>query len=109
MNYAIIEIGGAQRKVSPGDIIRVNRLAAGQAKQGESLALDRVLMVRADGALKVGSPLVAGAAVKATMLGDVKGKKVLIFKKKKRKQYRRTKGHRQQYTTLRIDEIQAGN
>ena len=109
MNYAVIEIGGAQQRVSPGDMIRVNRLAAGQTKLGESLAFDRVLMVRTEGAVKVGSPLVAGAAVKATVLGDVKGKKVLVFKKKRRKQYRRTRGHRQQYTTLRIDEIQAGN
>ena len=109
MNYAIIEIAGAQQKVSPGDMIRVNRLTPAEAKEGESLAFDRVLMVRADGTLKVGSPLVAGAAVKATVLGEVKGKKVLVFKKKRRKQYRRTRGHRQQYTTLRIDEIQAGN
>jgi len=109
MNYAIIEIGGAQERVSPGDMIRVNKLDAKTAKQGESLAFERVLMVRAEGTLKVGSPVVPGAAVKATVLGDVKGKKVLIFKKKKRKQYRRTRGHRQQYTTLRIDEIQAGN
>ncbi|HZI94527.1 MAG TPA: 50S ribosomal protein L21 [Patescibacteria group bacterium] len=109
MNYAVIEIAGAQQRVSPGDMIRVNRLASGGTKQGDSLAFDRVLMVRTEGTLKVGSPLVAGAAVTATVLGDVKGKKVLVFKKKKRKQYRRTKGHRQQYTTLRIDEIQAGN
>jgi len=109
MNYAVIEIAGAQQRVSPGDLIRVNRLASGETKQGDSLAFDRVLMVRSEGTLKVGSPLVPGAAVKATVLGDVKGKKVLVFKKKKRKQYRRTKGHRQQYTTLRIDEIQAGN
>jgi large subunit ribosomal protein L21 len=109
MNYAIIEIGGAQQRVSPGDMIRVNRLAAGQTKPGETLAFDRVLMVRAEGALKVGAPLVPGAAVTATVLGDIKGKKVLIFKKKRTKQYRRTKGHRQQYTTLRVDEIQAGS
>lgn len=108
MNYAIIEIAGAQQRVSPGDMIRVNRLDAGRTKQGDSLAFDRVLMVRAEGTLKVGSPLVAGAAVKATVMGDVKGKKVLVFKKKKRKQYRRTRGHRQQFTTLRIDEIEAG-
>jgi len=109
MNYAIIEIGGAQQRVSPGDTIRVNKLDPAAAGSGGKLAIERVLMVRADKTLKVGSPLVAGAAVKATVLGEMKGKKVLVFKKKKRKQYRRTKGHRQQYTTLRIDEIQAGN
>lgn len=108
MDYAIIEIGGSQQRVEPGDLIRVNRLAAGQTRQGETLELDRILMVRSGDALKVGSPLVAGAAVKVTVMGDVKGKKVLVFKKKKRKQYRRTKGHRQQYTTLRIDGIKSG-
>ena len=109
MNYAVIEIAGAQQKVSPGDMIRVNRLASVEAKQGASLAFDRVLMIRVEGTLKVGSPLIAGAAVKATVVGEIKGKKVLVFKKKRRKQYRRTRGHRQQYTTLRIDEIRAGN
>ena len=109
MNYAIIEIAGAQQKVSPGETIRVNRLTSMNAKEGDSLAFDRVLLVRSEGTLKVGSPLVEGAAVKATVVGDVKGKKVLVFKKKRTKQYRRTRGHRQLYTTLRIDEIQAGN
>ncbi|HET9480923.1 MAG TPA: 50S ribosomal protein L21 [Candidatus Polarisedimenticolia bacterium] len=104
MNYAIIEIGGAQQKVSPGDLIRVNKLA--DAEQGKPFAIDRVLLVRAEGALRVGAPTVEGAVVKATVIGDIKGKKVLIFKKKKRKQYRRTRGHRQQYTTLRIVAIE---
>jgi large subunit ribosomal protein L21 len=109
MNYAIIEIGGSQRRVSPGDTIRVNKLETESSAKGGSLTLDRVLMLRSEATLKVGSPLVEGAAVKATVLGEVKGKKVLVFKKKKRKQYRRTRGHRQQYTTLRIDEIRFGS
>jgi large subunit ribosomal protein L21 len=109
MNYAIIDIGGTQQRVSPGDTIRVNRLDPERAGEGHSVEIDRVLMVRADGALLVGSPLVEGALVRATVLGEIKGKKVLVFKKKKRKQYRRTRGHRQQYTSLRIEEIQAGN
>ena len=108
MNYAIIDIGGAQQRVSPGDVIRVNRLGEASARQGETLKLDRVLMVRGEAGTRVGSPLVEGASVVATVMGEMKGKKVLIFKKKKRKQYRRTKGHRQQYTTLRIEEISAG-
>ena len=108
MNYAIIDIGGTQQRVSPGDTIRVNRLGGENVEQGKSLEIDRVLMVNTDGSLKVGSPLVAGALVKATVIGEIKGKKVLIFKKKRTKQYRRTRGHRQQYTTLRIDAIQAG-
>lgn len=108
MDYAIIDIGGAQGKVSAGDTIRVNRIVGAPAN-GESLSLNRVLLVRSGETLKVGTPLVEGASVSATVLGEVKGKKVLIFKKKKRKQYRRTVGHRQQYTTLRIDTIVAGN
>ncbi|HEY3177055.1 MAG TPA: 50S ribosomal protein L21 [Candidatus Polarisedimenticolia bacterium] len=109
MNYAIIDIGGTQCRVSPGDTIRVNRLDPERAGEGSSLQIDRVLLVRAEGTLKVGSPIVEGARVVATVLGELKGKKVLIFKKKRTKQYRRTRGHRQRYTSLRIDEIQAGN
>ncbi len=105
MNYAIIEIGGSQQRVSPGDVIRVEKLPDGQAAEGGTLRIDRVLLVRKDKSVTIGSPLVEGASVKATVLGAGKGKKVLVFKKKKRKQYRRTRGHRQAYSTLRIDEI----
>jgi large subunit ribosomal protein L21 len=107
MDYAIIEIAGGQQRVSPGDTIRVNRLSQ-ELEDGATLALNRVLMVKTGEGLKVGSPTVEGAVVQVTVLGQVKGKKVLVFKKKRRKQYRRTRGHRQQYTTLRIDTIQAG-
>lgn len=108
MNYAIIEIGGSQQTVSPGETIRVNKLPADAAGKNGTLAIESVLMVRSDEATKVGAPFVEGASVKATVLGEIKGKKVLVFKKKRRKQYRRTRGHRQQFTQLRIDEIQAG-
>ena len=108
MNYAIIDIGGTQQRVSPGDTIRVNRLSGENIELGKSLEIERVLMVSADGSLKVGSPLVKGAKVQATVMAEIKGKKVLVFKKKRTKQYRKTNGHRQQYTTLRIDAIQAG-
>jgi len=107
VKYAIVDIGGAQQRVSPGDTIRVNRLDPGEAKEGKSFKLDRVLMLRLDEEVILGSPLVEGAAVVATVLGETKGKKVLVFKKKRRKQYRRTRGHRQQYTTLRIKEIKS--
>ena len=107
MDYAVIEIAGGQQRVSPGDTIRVNRLSQ-DLEEGASLALKRVLMLKTAAGLKVGSPVVEGAVVQATVLGQTKGKKILIFKKKRRKQYRRTRGHRQQYTTLRIDTIQAG-
>ncbi|HET6373970.1 MAG TPA: 50S ribosomal protein L21 [Candidatus Polarisedimenticolia bacterium] len=114
MTYAIIDIGGSQQRVSPGDLIRVNRLSTPSpasekaSTQGSTVRIDRVLMIKGDAGVKIGSPLIEGAAVTATIMGDVKGKKVLIFKKKKRKQYRRTRGHRQQYTMLRIDGISPG-
>ena len=109
MDYAIIEIGGTQHRVSQGDTIRVERIPAAKAGKKGSLALDRVLLVKVGEAYKVGSPLVEGASVKATVVDEFKGKKVLVFKKKRRKQYRRTKGHRQQGTRLRIEEIRAGD
>lgn len=108
MNYAIIDIGGTQQRVSPGDMIRVNRLGGENIELGKTLEIERVLLVKTDTSMKVGSPLVAGAKVQATIMAEIKGKKVLIFKKKRTKQYRRTNGHRQLYTTLRIDAIQAG-
>jgi large subunit ribosomal protein L21 len=106
MDYAVIEIAGGQQRVSPGDTIRVNRLAQ-ELEAGATLALNRVLMLKTAEGLRVGAPVVEGAVVQATVLGQTKGKKILVFKKKRRKQYRRTRGHRQQYTTLRIDAIQA--
>ena len=106
MDYAIIEIGGAQQRVSPGDTIRVNRLPADETLVGKSIAIERVLLVRSSKTLEIGSPLVEGASVKATVLSETKGKKVIVFKKKRRKQYRRTRGHRALHTTLRIDAIQ---
>src|SRR5262245_13775796 len=102
MDYAIIEIAGGQPRVSPGDTIRVNRLAQ-DLEIGSTLALNRILMLKTGSDMKVGNPTVEGFTVQATVLGQIKGKKVLVFKKKRRKQYRRTRGHRQQYTTLRID------
>jgi large subunit ribosomal protein L21 len=106
MDYAIIEIGGGQQRVSPGDTIRVNRLPS--TETGASIAIDRVLLVRSKKTLVVGTPTVEGATVKATVVSETKGKKVIVFKKKRTKQYRRTKGPRALHTTLRIDAIQTG-
>jgi large subunit ribosomal protein L21 len=108
MNYAIIDLGGAQRRVSPGETINVERLASDKAVEGKSYTFDRVLMIRSDKGLKIGAPLVEGATIKATVLGQALGSKLTVFKRKRRKQYRRTRGHRAQYTTLRIDKIQPG-
>jgi len=106
MSYAIVEIGGSQRRVSPGDRIRVQRL---DAAGGESVTLEKVLVIQSGEAVRVGTPYVAGATVTAKVLGEIKGRKVLVFKKKRRKQYRRTRGHRQIFTSLQIDEIRAGD
>lgn len=101
--YAIVEIAGQQFKVEAGMEIFVNRLPE---EKGASLELDRVLLVDADGAVKVGAPYVEGAVVKATVLDDsCRGKKVLVFKKKRRKGYQKLTGHRQDLTKIQINEI----
>ena len=101
--YAIVEIAGQQFKVEAGMEIFVQRLAAGK---GDAVELDKVLLVDADGAVKVGSPYVEGAVVKATVLDDTcRGKKVLVFKKKRRKGYQKLTGHRQNFSKIQINEI----
>ena len=96
--FAVIKTGGKQYKVAPNDVIRVERLP-GQA--GDTVTLDQVLMVGD----KIGAPMVAGASVTATLLEQARGDKVIIFKKKRRQNYRRKKGHRQDLTVLRITGI----
>ncbi len=103
--YAVIKTGGKQYRVAAGDVIKVEKL---DAEVGSSVDLDQVLMVGgpdADGEPKIGAPLVDGAKVTAEVLEQSKADKVLIFKKKRRKNYRRTRGHRQQQTVLRISDI----
>ena len=99
--YAIVETGGKQYRVSAGQMLDVELLPQ---QAGEQVELTRVLMVVDGAEVKVGSPTVDGALVKATVTGQVKGEKVRIFKYSG-KRYRRRKGHRQQYTRLHIDEI----
>jgi large subunit ribosomal protein L21 len=96
--FAVIKTGGKQYKVAPNDVIRVEKLP-GQA--GDTVTLDQVLMVDD----KVGAPTVAGASVTATLLEQTRGEKIIIFKKKRRQNYRRKKGHRQELTVLRITGI----
>jgi large subunit ribosomal protein L21 len=96
--FAVIKTGGKQYKVAPNDVIRVEKL---QASAGETITLDQVLMVGD----KIGAPIVAGAHVTATVLEQTRADKVIIFKKKRRQNYRRKKGHRQELTVLRITEI----
>ena len=96
--FAVIKTGGKQYKVATNDVIRVEKLA-GEA--GETITLDQVLMVGD----KIAAPVVAGASVTATVLEQTRADKVIIFKKKRRQNYRRKKGHRQELTVLRITEI----
>jgi len=101
--YAIIETGGKQQKAVPGEILRVERL---EAEVGDKVRLDRVMLVSRDGSVSLGRPYLDGAAVTATVTAQDRGPKVLVFKKKKRKGYRRTKGHRQSFTSVRVDAIE---
>lgn len=102
--YAILRAGGKQVKVSPGDVIRIEKPSQDVSK-GQELTLSELVFVGgSDGKEPKG---VKGASVKATVLAEVKTRKVLVFKKKKRKQYRRTKGHRQRMLEIRIDAIEA--
>jgi large subunit ribosomal protein L21 len=103
--FAIVTIAGQQFKVTEGQAICVHRL---EASEGSTLTFDQVLLVENEGNTRVGTPTVAGATVKATVLSElVKGDKVIVFKKKRRKGYRIKKGHRQQFTRIKIDAISA--
>lgn len=99
--YAVIKTGGKQYRVAPNDVIQVERL---DVKPGASVELDQVLMLGGDEP-KFGAPLVAGVKVAATVLEQVRGPKVIIFKKRRRKNSRRRTGHRQDLTVLRITDI----
>ncbi len=100
--YAIVEIAGQQIKVEKGRKAYVHRL---ENAEGESVSFDKVLLIDNDGAVKVGTPVVEGASVKATVLEHVKGDKVLVFKKKRRKSYQKMNGHRQYLTKIQIEEV----
>lgn len=102
--YAVIKTGGKQYRVSPGESIDVEKLPY---DVGEQIELDEVLLVSSDSDSKIGQPLVEGAKVKATVTRQAKGRKVVVFKFRPSKRYRRKKGHRQNYTRLRIDDIVA--
>ena len=103
--YAIIQTGGKQYKVSEGTILMVEKL---EVEAGEKLTLDQVLLVNDEnGGVKIGSPLVAGAKVEATVLEQGKHKKVVVYKYKKRKNYRKKQGHRQPFTMIKIEKILA--
>ncbi|MBE9557954.1 MAG: 50S ribosomal protein L21 [Proteobacteria bacterium] len=103
--YAVIKTGGKQYKVAKNDVILVEKLA-GEA--GAALELDEVLLVGDDNGQTVGAPLIDGAHVAATVLEQTRGEKIIVFKKKRRQNYRRKAGHRQDLTALKITDIVTG-
>ncbi len=100
--FAVIKTGGKQYRVAPDDVIRIERIA-GEA--GDDVAFDNVLMLDADGNTIVGAPLVDGAKVTGTLVEQARGEKIIVFKKKRRKNYRRKNGHRQELSVVRITDI----
>ena len=102
--YAVVETGGKQYKVTVGETVDVERL---KADIGETVELDRVLMIADGEQVQVGSPVVDGASVSATVVDHDRARKVIVFKYRPKQRYRRKTGHRQDYTRLRIDEIKA--
>jgi len=100
--YAIISSGGKQFRVEEGETLRLEKL---EAQPGDKIELDQVLFVSTEDGVKVGNPLVPSAKVTGTILAEGKGRKIIVFKKKRRKQYRRKNGHRQLYTEVLVDSI----
>ena len=100
--YAVIETGGKQYRVEPGDVIDVERVSG---QEGE-VRFDRVLMATGDNGAQFGSPVIEGALVKASLVGEVRGPKIRVFKKKKRTTYRKSRGHRQDLMRVRIEGIE---
>jgi large subunit ribosomal protein L21 len=102
--YAVIQTGGKQYKVSPGDIVRVEQLSA---KPGETVELTDVFLVADGDKVSIGKPALASAKVTAEVVREDRGEKLLIFKHRRRKNFRKTIGHRQDFTELKIKDIKA--
>ncbi|MCF8024703.1 MAG: 50S ribosomal protein L21 [Desulfobacteraceae bacterium] len=102
--YAVVATGGKQYKVSEGEILRVEKIPG---EVGETVTFDRVLMFSDGDSVTLGAPALENAAVRAKIVGQGRSKKVLVFKYKRRKRYRRKQGHRQSYTAVQIDSIAA--
>lgn len=102
--YAIIETGGKQYRVQEGDVVFVEKLSA---EEGAAVVFDKVLVISGEDQLTVGSPAVEGASVNAKVVGHGKDKKVIVFKYKPKKGYRKKQGHRQPYTKVQIEKINA--
>ena len=102
--YAVIRTGGKQARVAPGESIRVEKL---EGSVGDNVELAEVLLIGGEGEARIGTPLVAGAKVIGTITAQGRHPKITIFKMKRRKGYRRKAGHRQSYTEIRVDKIEA--
>lgn len=100
--YAVIETGGKQYRVQEGDTVFVEKL---HGEAGENVKLDKILLISANEELKVGKPYLEGASVEAEILEQGKAKKIIVFKYKSKKDYRKKQGHRQPYTKLKISSI----
>lgn len=103
MTYAIVETGGKQYRVQPGETLRIEKLTAGE---GETVVLEKVLALSKDGQITVGAPYVAGAKVTAKVAKQGKAPKIIIFKYKAKSNYRRKTGHRQPFTAVTIEAIE---
>lgn len=101
--YAIVEISGKQYKVQEGDIVFVDRIE--NAEEGQEIVFDKVLFVSDGKKVTIGEDTVKGAKVKASVVGHGKSKKIIVFKYKAKKNYRKTQGHRQPYTKIQIEKI----
>lgn len=103
--FAVIEAGGKQHKVEPGQLVRVAHMTG---EVNDEVRLEKVLMLSGDGGVTIGTPAVVGAAIRATIVSQIKDKKIVVFKFKSKKRYRKTRGHRTQLTLLKIEEILQG-
>ena len=102
MSYAVIRTGGKQYRVAPGDTLRIEHLTG---EVGSPVEFTEVLLTAAEGAVRIGTPLIDGARVRGQIVAQGRARKILIFKKKRRKNYRRRRGHRQDITAVRVTEI----
>ena len=104
MKYAVIRTGGKQYRVTEGEVVKIEKLPG---EVGEKVTLSEVLFVGGNGEVKIGAPVIANATVTGEIVGQVRAKKIIVFKKKRRKSYSRQQGHRQYQTALKITAIDA--
>ena len=105
MSYAVIRTGGKQYRVTQGELLRVESLSG---EIGSEITFSEVLLTSAEGNIQIGAPLISGASVSAQVVEHGKEKKIIVFKKKRRKGYRRKRGHRQHFTAVQVKSINLG-